>query len=314
MALTIRRYVPGRDDALWLDVANRALDEDPDYTPDTLADFKLQTKGPWFDARGMMFAELDGKTAGCANAAVDRNSEIVYGTLDGPWVLPEFRRRGVGTALAQAAFADLKQRGKLQVQVWHRDCPAGVAFAARLGFRCVRVFHNMTRGLESLPGGVGENREATIDELAPDAATMDLEWRLFNESFSEHYSYRPCTREETSDIYRMARERGEWLFTLLARVETEPVGFLLGGSDPAVVKRRGANVGRLHVLGVLKQFRSRGIAKALLIAGMKRLKERGMTEAELRVDTENATGALHLYELLGFRTTARRLTQTRDLT
>ena len=36
--------------------------------------------------------------------------------------------------------------------------------------------------------------------------------------------------------------------------------------------------------------------------------------AELGVDTENATGALHLYELLGFKTTRRRLTQMRELT
>jgi mycothiol synthase len=312
--ISIRPYVPEKDDALWLDVANRALDEDPEYTPDTLFDFELQRKGPWFDATGMMFAELDGEVAGCADASIDRRAEVPHGELGGPLVLPEFRRRGVGTALAQAVFANLRQRGKVQVQVWHSDSPAGVAFAARLGFRCIRVFHNMTRGLDSVPGGVGESREAAVDELPPDAATMELEWRLFNESFSEHFSYRPSTREETADIYRTARARGEWLFTLLARLEREPVGFLLGGAHPAVLKRRGTNVGRLHILGVLKQFRNRGIAKALLIAGMERLRERGMTEAELRVDTDNTTGALHLYERLGFRTVSRRLTQTRDLT
>jgi mycothiol synthase len=172
----------------------------------------------------------------------------------------------------------------------------------------------MARGLDSLPGGVGESREAAVDELPPDSATMELEWRLFNESFSEHFGCRRYTRRETSDVYRTARARGEWLFTLLARLEGEPVGFLLGGALPEAIKRRGANVGRLHILGVLKPFRNRGIAKALLIAGMERLKGRGMTEAELRVDTGNATGALQLYELLGFKTAGRRLTQTRDLT
>jgi mycothiol synthase len=134
-----------------------------------------------------------------------------------------------------------------------------------------------------------------------------------NDSFRDHFSYRALTTDETRHLYRMARERGAWLFTLLARLEGEPIGFLLGGDDPAVIRRRGT-LGRLHVLGVLKQLRNRGIAKALLIAGMERLKGRGMTEAELRVDTGNATGALQLYELLGFKTTSRRLTQTRDLT
>ncbi len=314
MSIRIRPYVSGRDDALWLDIANRALDEDPEYTPDTIHDFELQKQGPWFEATGMMIAEVDGQPVGCTDAHIDRRGDEVHGGLGGPWVLPEFRRRGIGTALAQAVFASLKDRGKSQVQLWHRDDPAVVAFAARLGFRCIRVFHNMIRDLKSVPRAVGENREITTAELPADEATIELENQLMNESFREHFSYRALTSDETRHLYRMARERGEWLFTLVARIERQPVGFLLGGSDPAVIRRRGANIGRLHVLGVLKPFRNRGIAKALLIAGMERLREWGMTEAELRVDTDNTTGALHLYERLGFRTVSRRLTQVRDLT
>jgi GNAT superfamily N-acetyltransferase len=106
-----------------------------------------------------------------------------------------------------------------------------------------------------------------------------------NDSFRDHFSYRALTTDETRHLHRMARERGEWLFTLLARLEGEPIGFLLGGDDPAVIRRRGT-LGRLHVLGVLKQLCNRGIARALLIAGMERLKGRGMTEAELALTQE----------------------------
>jgi mycothiol synthase len=314
MSIAIRPYVPGQDDALWLDIANRALDEDPEYTPATLRDFEIQKRGPWFDATGRMLAELDGQPAGSANAHIDRKADETHGELGGPWVLPEFRRRGVGTALAQAVFASLKDRGKSQVRLWHRDTPAWIAFAAKLGFRCIRVFHTMTRDLKSVPRGVGECREARLVELADGDTTIQLQNRLMNEAFREHFNYRPLAIDETRHIYFQTRERGEWLFTLLARWEDEPVGFLLAGSDPAVAKRRGRNVGGLYILGVLKPFRNRGIAKSLLIAGMERLQERGMIEAELRVDTENETGALQLYELLGFRAADRRLTQVRDLT
>jgi mycothiol synthase len=314
MSIAVRPYVCGHDDALWLDIANRALDEDPEYTPDTLHDFEIRKRAPWFDATGMMLAELDGRTAGCADAHIDRKADEAHGYLEGPWVLPDSRRRGVGTALAQAVFASLKERGKSQVQLWHRDTAAAVAFAAGLGFRSIRVFHTMTCDLTSVPRAVGECREVTLAELADDDAAIQLQNRLMNEAFREHFSYRTLTADETRHIYFEARERGERVFTLVAYREAEPVGFLVGGSDPAVARRRGRNVGGLHILGVLKPFRNRGIAKALLIAGMERLKEQGMTEAELRVDTENATGALHLYELLGFRTFSRRLTQVRDLT
>jgi mycothiol synthase len=150
--------------------------------------------------------------------------------------------------------------------------------------------------------------------LPDDEATCELESRLFNESFREHFDYHPMPVEDIRHIYRAARERNTWLFTVVARLEDEPVGFLLGGSDPAEQKRRGKSIGGLYIMGVLKPFRNRGVAKALLISGLERLKQRGMTEAELGVDTENVTGALHLYERLGFKSTRRRLTQIRDLT
>jgi len=314
VAITIHPYVRGRDDALWLDLQNRALEEYPEYTPQTPSDFELHQQSPWFDAVGMMIAELDGTPAGCADAYIDSRADEEHGYLEGPWVLPQFRRRGIATALARAAFADLKHRGKTRVQLWHRDNPANVVFAKGLGFRCIRVFHTMSHDLQSIPRDVGENREAAIVELPSDDATAELENRFWNETFNEHFNFRPMTTTETKHIYRMTEARGEWLFTLLARVKGEPVGFLLGGSDPAEVRRRGRNIGGLYILGVLKPFRNRGLAKALLIAGLERLKERGLTEAELGVDTENVTGAPHLYERLGFKTVRRRLTQARDLT
>jgi mycothiol synthase len=295
-------------------VVNRALDEYPEYTPATPADFEMRKRGPWFDPAGMVIAECDGEPAGCAVAWINRRSSERYGELEGPWVLPELRRLGVGTALARTAFTSLASRGKTQVQLWHRDSPVNVAFAGALGFKVIRVFHSMSRDLRSIPRAVGESREAAIVELPADDATMELENRLMNDAFSEHFSFQPMTVEDTGFMYRTVRERNGWIFTLLARLDGQPVGFLVGGSDPAEVKRRGRNIGGLYILGVLKPFRNRGVAKALLIAGLERLHERGLTEAELGVDTENNTGALHLYERLGFETTHRRLTQMRELT
>jgi ribosomal protein S18 acetylase RimI-like enzyme len=58
-------------------------------------------------------------------------------------------------------------------------------------------------------------------------------------------------------------------------------------------------------LGVLKPFRQQGIAKALMIRGLKFLKSRGMTEADLFVDNSNPARAAGLYLKLGFRTVRR---------
>jgi mycothiol synthase len=47
-------------------------------------------------------------------------------------------------------------------------------------------------------------------------------------------------------------------------------------------------------------WRGRGIAKALVARSLAALRERGMTEAALGVDAENETGALAIYQSMGF--------------
>jgi mycothiol synthase len=49
-----------------------------------------------------------------------------------------------------------------------------------------------------------------------------------------------------------------------------------------------------------RPWRGRGVASALIGRNLRLLAERGMTEAALGVDAENPTGALALYERVGF--------------
>ena len=51
-------------------------------------------------------------------------------------------------------------------------------------------------------------------------------------------------------------------------------------------------------------WRSRGLASALLSLSLREVRDRGMTEAALGVDTENPANAFAVYERLGFRFTA----------
>jgi len=53
----------------------------------------------------------------------------------------------------------------------------------------------------------------------------------------------------------------------------------------------------------LKEYRKRGIASALLVASMKRMKDAGFESAGLDVDSANPTGAHGLYQRLGFTIT-----------
>lgn len=67
---------------------------------------------------------------------------------------------------------------------------------------------------------------------------------------------------------------------------------------------QGYTEGYTDQLGVLASHRGRGIAAGLLLESIRRFSESGMDAAGLGVDSANASGALRLYEKLGYQRTA----------
>jgi mycothiol synthase len=60
-------------------------------------------------------------------------------------------------------------------------------------------------------------------------------------------------------------------------------------------------------------WRGKGVASALICLALRALRDRGMTEAALGVDAQNETGALRLYESMGFREATREVEWRRPL-
>jgi ribosomal protein S18 acetylase RimI-like enzyme len=65
-------------------------------------------------------------------------------------------------------------------------------------------------------------------------------------------------------------------------------------------ERLGVRRGWLEHVSVRRPWRRRGLAAALIADSLRGLRERALDEAALGVDAENPTGALRLYESLGF--------------
>lgn len=65
-------------------------------------------------------------------------------------------------------------------------------------------------------------------------------------------------------------------------------------------ERLGVRRGWLESISVRRPWRRRGLARAMTAEALRRLKSAGMEEAMLGVDADNPTGALGLYEGLGF--------------
>ncbi len=59
--------------------------------------------------------------------------------------------------------------------------------------------------------------------------------------------------------------------------------------------------GYTEAISVLREYRGRGIASALICRSMAMFKMLNMDEVALTADTQNPTGAMRLYTALGYR-------------
>ncbi|TVT59271.1 mycothiol synthase [Amycolatopsis rhizosphaerae] len=215
-------------------------------------------------------------------------------------VRPDLRRRGVGTALVAAVAARSGvSAGEDKLRFWaHGDHPAAARIAGRAGLRRVRellVLHVPVAGADwpepALPEGVslrtfvpGQDEQAVV---AVNARAFD--W---------HPEQGSLTEEELR-----ATERENWF---------DPAGFFLAERDgtllgfhwtkvhPADPKQFGGEeVGEVYVVGVDPGAQGGGLGKALTLAGLRHLRERGLGQVILYVEGDNAP-ALAVYSRLGF--------------
>ena len=315
MSLIIRKFIIGKDEAIWVDINNQARKEFEDYTPDNVEFFRKEENSPWFSLDGMFIAELNGSPAGIVEANIDKKRTERKGFLVGPAVLPEFRRKGIGSALTEKAFESFKQRGMESVQVTVTDKnKVGRLFLEEFGFNQVRIFSLMRRSLSDIPNRIGESETTELIKMGKSEDEIKLCNRLHNEAFKEHYNFRAQTLEETRYFINNLDEFGVLTYGYFARIDEEPVGYLTFGIDTEDNKHHGKKSGFLYALGVLKEFRRQGIATKLMLEGMNFLKSNGMEEVELVVDDTNPTEAIKLYEKLGFKVAENRYFYLKNLT
>jgi len=218
---------------------------------------------------------------------------------------PEWRGRG----LERAIQGDLERRARLVAaaagpagarhlltsmvpETWHALVDALLA----LGYAPARFFFEMQRPLAgdlpelSLPAGL-EIREPLPEHYR---AIWDAEVESSRGSF--------ITAVPDEEEYRAWVETPD-LDPSLWRVAWD--GDQVAGASINVAQKSEDGTrevwGETDSLFVRRPWRRRGLGYALLVASMHLFKARGMITAGLGVDTENPSGALRLYEGLGYR-------------
>jgi len=311
--LRIRKFVEGEDEEVWIRIQNESYNEYEDFRPDTLEDMEIWKKNPNFDSTGMFIAELDGRSVGAVNAQIDKNRKEKTGFLRALGVIPEFRKRGVGRRLVERAIESLEERGMESVQSWARgDKVACNSLLENMGFNLIRVFSTMRRDLESIPYNIGEHMKIKIREMEANMDDIKLLSWLNNETFKEHFNFRPHTVEEIRH-WIVNKPWCDILGYFFSYLDGKPVGFVGAGIDSKFIEYRGIKRGWIMIIGVLKLNRTRGIGTALMQRGMEFLKSKGMIDVELGVDDSNPTKAIGLYKKVGFKVAHKELTYAKKI-
>ena len=313
--LNIRRFVQGADEPVWAAVLNASRKDREDWREVTAEEMLLEAKeDPSFDPEGRFVAELGRKPVGVVHANVDKFREERKGSirLD---VIPESHSREIERQLVEIALKELKGRGMTTAQavVDYRK-EDYVELLKGLHFKQVRVGSIMEMDLVNAAQSIGESKQVTIRPLMKEREEEIrlLTW-LWNETFKEHFNFRPDTVEEVryflfSDLYYK-----EYKEIFLAVLDGEPVGYVGVGIDEKYNLEKNVKAGDIFTIGVLKKYRRRGIGARLILHALETLKAKRMTKATLGVDDHNPTKAMRLYEKVGFEVKKKDLVFIREL-
>jgi mycothiol synthase len=267
-------------------------------------------------AEDIVIVELDGRVV--AACGVDRVVRDGIPTYDA-WgsVEPAIRRRGLGTWLLDRNLERARRRAATEdpdaavdVGSFAEDAEIGHrALLADFGFAPVRHFFLMRRNLlEAIP----EVRLPDGIEIRP--VTADQHRRIFDaeeEAFRDHWGHRAKTEGDFRTTFgRAEMDTGLWV---VAWDGDEIAGVVQNWIWPLENARLGVKRGWLEHISVRRPWRRRGLARAITTLSLEGLREAGLEEGMLGVDSENAHGALGLYEGLGFVVNSRAAAYRRPL-
>jgi mycothiol synthase len=235
------------------------------------------------------------------------------------YVHPAWQRRGIGHALL--AWGERRAAERAQASPTERPVVVGsfaderrtakIALLSEQGYAPVRWFFEMLRptldnvdvpplpeGLEIRP--VGDRREEWHELFEADVEAFRDHWGGFaaDEAAFEEWISDP---NFDPSLYVVAWDGGQI------------AGAVENGIYAADNQRFGRQRGWLDSVFVRRPWRRRGLGAALVARSLIVLRDRGMSEAMLGVDSDNPSGALGLYKRAGFQEHQRSVAMRKPL-
>ncbi len=271
----------------------------------------------WDPAVDEVIIEHEGRVAGFAAVrhVPDTDGTQVYSLQCA--LVPELRRRGIGSALLRFNIARARERAAVELSgasvLLHAGAaegsPGAMALLEGAGFKVARYFADMVRpdldAIPDLPMPPGL-------EIRPVEATQHR--RIFeadSEAFRDHWGGIDESEDAFASFFGGPRFRPD-----LWRVGwdgDEVVGVVMVRPMDAYDAAHGTRRAEVNGVSVRRPWRGRGLARALVSDALRGVRDEGFSSATLGVDADNPTGALGVYEAVGFSVTTRQRAYRRPL-
>ncbi len=256
----------------------------------------------------VIVAELDGRIIGSAGHDWRQRGERIFHHLHAE-VQPAFRGRGLGRALLDwgenRTTTGLASRGigtalpyPHVLSVWAQPTTPGVQpLLTRAGYSIESYGMMMLRNLADpiadrpMPDGLAVRPVRAEDHRAI--------WNADVEAFRDHRD--PGERTEADYVSAFTDPTMDVSIWQVAWDGEEVAGSVWNTIYSDENEKFNVRRGWLDHISVRRPWRKRGLAAALIVRSLETLRDMGFEEAALGADTENLSGAVRLYESLGFR-------------
>lgn len=278
----------------------------------TLEDLQREFDDPWSNAEtdSLLAFAPGGQLAGYARTFQSPEPEDEVRCYLDVEVHPAQRLNGLEAALLDWG----EERGQQRLRLASDTLPCVLrshmqdtqiqrqAQLEQRGFAHVRSFYRMQRDLSEPIPAVQLPGDLALRAYTPDLSAAAH--AAFNEAFRDHWSFTPVTDEDWQMFFiKRSSFRPDLTYVVMAGDELAGLSMNCVGAEENV--RRGRSEGWIEELAVRRLWRKRGVATALLCAAMHAFKAEGLHYAMLGVDTENLSGALRVYERVGFKAVKR---------
>jgi mycothiol synthase len=312
------RPIERKDVAAWSATLTEIQHADRDWEFLTEQDLLGEFGHPDHDfPRGSMGVFSGGAMAAFGTVTVRSAADQVHDMRYWGGVHPDWRHRGLGGRLldwAEDAAVRLHQEHfpgrplSLSGSSLQHNPDAAALYAAH-GYQPARWFQVMSRDLKAPLADAPLAPDVRVVPFSPEVAEDARCIR--NEAFADHWGSTKTSAEAWA--HHLTSGTLRFGFSFVAYAGSEPAGFVLSEEYEGYNEQIGGRDLFIGLVGTRRVARGRGIASALLTRALAEAREAGFSSGSLVVDADSPTGAVGLYERVGFTVKHTSVTQAKTL-